>query len=113
MSRSRLEAFLEMLQTQPDEAMIWYGVAAEYLKLGERSQAIDALRNVIRLNPEYTAAFQMLGTTLLETGEQDEARRVWQQGIEIATRTGAMGARNHMERLLASLGEDAGGKFCQ
>src|SRR5262249_28729938 len=33
MSQSRIDAFKEMLQQQPDEVMIWYGLATEYSKL--------------------------------------------------------------------------------
>src|SRR4051812_48266739 len=102
MTKSRVEAFLELLQTQPDDAMIWYGLANEYIKIDKVSDAIEALRNVIRITPDNTAAYQMLGSVLMGTGQRDEARRIWQQGIEAANRTGAGNARRHIERLLAS-----------
>lgn len=112
MSQSRIEAFEEMVKEQPDEAMIWYGLATEYNKLSEWSKAANALRNVIRCNPDYTAAYQMLGTALQNLGDIEEARRVWVEGIEAATRTGAWKARGHMEGLLAQTQTNGDTEFC-
>jgi predicted Zn-dependent protease len=101
MSQSRIDAFKGLLEEQPDEAMIWYGLANEYSKLESWSAAAEALQNVIRCNADYTAAYQMLGSALMNQGKADEARRVWTEGLEVATRTGAWSARGHMEKLLA------------
>lgn len=113
MSQSRIEAFEAMLKEQPDEAMVWYGLASEYNKLERWSDTAHALRNVVRCNPDYTAAYQMLGTALLNQGERDAARRTWTTGIAVATRTGAWKARQHMEGLLAGTEAASGPEFCQ
>jgi predicted Zn-dependent protease len=107
MSQSRIEAFKGLLEEQPDEAMVWYGLASEYMKLESWDEAADALQNVIRCNPDYTAAYQMLGSALINLGKAGEARRVWAEGIAVATRTGAWNARGHMERLLAQTEAEA------
>src|SRR5688572_10486771 len=101
MSQSRIEAFKGLLEEQPDEAMVWYGLASEYIKLESWGEAAEALQNVMRCNPDYTAAYQMLGSALINLGRADEARRIWAEGIAVATRTGAWNARGHMEKLLA------------
>ena len=101
-----------MAREQPGDAMIWYGLASEYVKLERWSEAAEALRHVLRLNPDYTAAYQMLGTALWNQGENEEARRAWTDGIATATRTGAWKARQHMEGLLAEAGPASGTGFC-
>ena len=101
MSQSRIDAFTAMLKDQPDNEMIWYGLANEYTKLEKWTEAVDAFRNVIRIKPDYTAAYQMLGSALMTLGEHNEAKRAWTEGIEVAGRTGAWKARQHMEGLLA------------
>jgi predicted Zn-dependent protease len=113
MSQSRIELFKTMARDQPEDVMIWYGLASEYAKLEQWGEAAGALRNVLRLNPDYTAAYQMLGTALLNQGEKEEARRAWTDGIEAATRTGAWKARQHMEGLLAGTSDEAGSGFCE
>jgi predicted Zn-dependent protease len=113
MSQSRIDAFSAMLKDQPDNEMIWYGLANEYTKLENWPAAIEALRNVIRIKPDYTSAYQMLGSALVKQEGPEEARRVWKEGIEAATRTGAWKARQHMEALLAGLTDEAGPGFCE
>jgi predicted Zn-dependent protease len=113
MAQSRIDAFTAMLKDQPDNEMIWYGLANEYTKLENWPAAIDALRNVIRIKPDYTSAYQMLGAALVKQEGHEEARRVWMEGIEIANRTGAWKARQHMEALLASLTDEAEPGFCE
>jgi predicted Zn-dependent protease len=112
MSQSRIDVFTAMAREQPEDAMIRYGLASEYVKLERWREAAEALRHVVRLNPDYTAAYQMLGTALSNQGEQDEARRAWTDGIEVATRTGAWKARQHMEGLLASASAEPATGFC-
>ena len=111
MSQQRIEALLAMTEAQPEEAMIWYGLANEYSKLARWREAADALRRVVSLNPDYTSAYQMLGTAYANLGEREEARRAWLEGVAAADRTGAWKARQHMEGLLAGSAEaeDAGG----
>ena len=101
MSEERIKVFAAMAEAQPDEPMVWYGLANEYTKLGRWREAADALRRVVALNADYTSAYQLLGTALTNLGEREEARRAWEQGVEVATRTGAWKARQHMERLLS------------
>lgn len=114
MGQSRIDIFAEMAKQQPGEAMIWYGLASEYFKAERWSEATDALQRVVRLNADYTAAYQMLGTALQTQGKLEEARRAWMEGIEAATRTGAWKARQHMEGLLESAGREsaANAEFC-
>ena len=113
MAQSRLDIFAEMARQQPDDAMVWYGLASEYMKAERWAEAADALRNVVRVNPDYTAAHQLLGTALANQGETEEARRAWTEGVRVATRTGAWKARQHMEALLAQSGDRPGAEFCE
>ena len=111
MAQSRLEIFAEMAKRQPLDAMVWYGLASEYLKAERWAEAADALGNVLRINPDYTAAHQMLGTALMSAGRREEAVGAWTRGVEVAQRTGAWKARQHMEGLLA--GAAPGPEFCE
>ncbi len=113
MSQSRIEIFEKMAEAQPSDAMVWYGLGTEYLKLEDWLKAASALRRVIEINPDYTAAYQMLGTALSNAGQRDAAREAWQEGIGAANRTGAWKARAHMEGLLAGTAEKSGTGLCE
>jgi tetratricopeptide (TPR) repeat protein len=103
MVQSKIEIFTAMLAAQPENAMIWYGLASEQYKLENWSEAAKSLRQVVSLNPDYTAAYQMLGTVLANVGDLDEAQRAWRDGIEAADRTSAWKAGQHMRALLAGV----------
>ena len=107
MVQSKVELFVQMAREQPCNEMIWYGLANEYVKLDRWREAAEALGQVVQLNPNYTAAYQMLGTALANQGEHEAARRVWSDGIEVAKRAGAWKAQQHMESLLANIGAKA------
>ena len=111
MAEDRLKALLAIAEAQPEEVMIQYGLANEYVKLERWPEAVDALRRTVGLNPDYTSAYQMLGTALINLGQREEARLAWTEGVEVAGRTGAWKAREHMERLLAD-GASEGSGLC-
>ena len=112
MSQSRIDAFTAMLKDQPDNEMIWYGLGTEYTKLEQWPAAIEAFRNVIRIKPDYTSAYQLLGAALAKLGDPEEARRIWLEGVETANRTGAWKARQHLEGLLGGLATEGDPGFC-
>ena len=112
MSQERIEAFEAMAAQQPEQEMVWYGLANEYVKLERWRDAADALRRVVKLNADFPAAYQMLGTALMQDGQRAAAQSVWREGMEVATRTGAWKARQHMEGLLAGAEASSDGGCC-
>jgi uncharacterized protein HemY len=112
LAQSRIEIFEAMARSQPLDVMVWYGLGSEYMKLEDWAKATEALRHVIEINPDYTAAYQMLGTALTNQGATEEARRTWQEGIKTADRTGAWKARQHMEGLLAGMSDESSTGLC-
>jgi Flp pilus assembly protein TadD len=109
MGEDRLKALLAIAATQPEEVMIWYGLANEYVKLERWQEAVDALRRTVALNADYTSAYQLLGTALMKLGQREDARIAWTEGVQVAARTGAWNASQHMERLLADASSEGSG----
>jgi predicted Zn-dependent protease len=112
LTQSRIEIFEAMARSQPQDVMVWYGLGSEYMKLEDWAKAAEALRHVIEINPDYTAAYQMLGTALANQGAREGARLAWQEGIKTAERNGAWKARQHMEGLLAGSSDESGTGLC-
>src|SRR6266508_5008880 len=101
MGQSKIEIFTAMLAGEPENPMIWYGLATEQYKMENWDEAATSLRQVVSLNPDYTAAYQMLGTVLAKMDDLAGAQQAWRDGIEAAGRTGAWKAGQHMQALLA------------
>jgi len=74
-----------MAEQQPEQEMVWYGLANEYVKLECWADAADALDRVVKLNADFTAAYQMLGTALLNQGQREAARESGRKGSKWQT----------------------------
>ena len=62
-----------LLAKGTDNALLRFGLANEYLKLGQLEQAIGHLRKALAHDPKYSAAWKLLGKTLADAGKKDEA----------------------------------------
>jgi predicted Zn-dependent protease len=85
---SRIEAFEQMLAVEPDNAMVLFGLAKEYEKVGRDREVIDALSKYLRLHNDEGNAYGMLARAYERAGKRDEARRTYERGIEAATAHG-------------------------
>ena len=85
-----------MLERGIDTALLRYSLGAELLKIGNADAAITHLREAIKHDAEYSAAWKVLGKALAESGKHDEAVDVLGQGIEVAERRGDIQAAKEM-----------------
>jgi predicted Zn-dependent protease len=92
-----LANFLKMLDAGKDGALLRYSLGNEYAKAGEPERAVVHLRRAIELDPEYTAAWKLLGRALAETGHTSEALAAYTEGIAVAGRRGDKQAQKEMQ----------------
>ncbi|HEY7387493.1 MAG TPA: hypothetical protein VH640_03220 [Bryobacteraceae bacterium] len=101
---SRLEILKSMVEQNPNDSFSRYGLAMEYRNAGDLEAAMSEFRSLMTANPDYVAAYFHGGQTLERLGLSEEAKEVYRQGIQAATRTGNQHARGEMEAALAMLG---------
>jgi tetratricopeptide (TPR) repeat protein len=101
---SRLEILKSMVAQNPNDSFSRYGLAMEYRNAGDLEGAMTEFRSLMAANPDYVAAYFHGGQTLERLGLLEEAREVYQKGVEAAQRTGNQHARGEMEAALAMLG---------
>src|SRR5262249_5187097 len=76
---------LEKLRGTPrDGALLRYSLGLEHAKLGEHARAIEYLREAVKRDPQYSAAWKALGAALRDAGQIAEALQAWKSGIEAA-----------------------------
>ena len=84
MAESRIETFKQMLENDPENTLVRFGLANEYLKAERYEEAITTLNDYLQRADDEGAAFGMLARALEQTGQRDEAREAYQRGIEAA-----------------------------
>lgn len=100
---SVIENLEGLLAKGTDNALLRFGLANEYLKLGKPEVAIGHLRKAITHDPKYSAAWKRLGKALAETGRRDEAVEAYKQGIRVAEEKGDIQAAKEMKVFLMRL----------
>ena len=85
-----------MLERGIDSALLRYSLGSELLKVGDADAAIAHLREALRHDAEYSAAWKVLGKALAHSGEHAEAVDVLGHGIEVAERRGDVQAAKEM-----------------
>lgn len=88
MAASRIDTFKQMLESEPDNVLVRFGLANEYLKAERYEEAIDALNDYLQRADDEGAAFGMLARAYEKVGLRDEARESYQRGIEAAQKHG-------------------------
>lgn len=86
----------KLLGTPRDGALLRYSLGNEYLKAGDFERGIEHLREAVRRDPQYSAAWKSLGRALAEAGRADEAREAYARGIEAARARGDRQAEKEM-----------------
>jgi len=91
-----IDQFEAMLQAGQDSPLLRYGLGNEYLKTGHVDAAIDHLRRAVEQDPEYSAAWKVLGKAYVQTGRLAEAIQAFESGISVAEKRGDLQAVKEM-----------------
>ncbi len=92
-----------LLAKGTDNALLRFGLANEYLKLGKPEIAIGHLRKAVAHDPKYSAAWKRLGKALAETGRTTDAIQAYEEGIRVAEEKGDVQAAKEMRVFLKRL----------
>ena len=96
-----------LLAKGQDGALLRYGLGGEYLKLERYADAAQHLRKAVELDPNYSAAWKLLGKALTEAGDATQAMQTYRQGIEVAEKKGDKQAAKEMTVFLKRLEKGA------
>ena len=100
MATTRLEILKSMVEQNPSDSFARYGLAMEYRNSGDLTAAISEFRSLIAAHPDYPAAYFHGGQTLERLSLADQAREMYQQGIEASTRKGDLHTRDEIQAAL-------------
>src|SRR5438552_18146145 len=101
--KSRKEQIEEMLLESPDDPFLLYGLAMENVSAGDDETALRTFSRLVQLDRDYVPAYHQAGQLLARRDRTDEAKTMFQQGIEAARRTGNEHALGEMQGFLDGL----------
>ena len=91
-----LDKLEKMLADGRDNALLRFSLGNEYSKLGQFEQAAMHLQQAVVHDPNYSAAWKLLGKALNEAGRLPEALTAYQSGIAVAEKKGDKQAAKEM-----------------
>ncbi|MGI9074441.1 MAG: tetratricopeptide repeat protein [Bryobacteraceae bacterium] len=103
MATNRLEMLGQMVSQNPNNTFARYGLAMEYANSGDWAQAIVEFRTLLQHDENYAAAYYHAGQALEKQGDIEQARAMYEQGIEASTRKGDLHTRSEIEAALSLL----------
>lgn len=100
----RVAALSEILAANPTDAFARYGLAMEFSNQGDLPRALQEFTTLLSNSPDYTAGYFMAAQTLAKAGRPEDAKKMLEDGIASAMRTGNGHARSEMQAMLDELG---------
>ena len=101
--KSRKDQIQELLELDPDDSFLRYGLAMEQASEGNDAEAVRTLAALIDLDANYVPAYVQAGRALIRLGDDDRAKEVLKRGIATATRQGDDHAAGEMAGFLAEI----------
>src|SRR6476660_7230243 len=92
----KLRKLFEMLQRQPADTFLLYGVGMEYKKLNDPTRAVEYFDKVITTDPGYCYAYYQRGQVLEEAGDVPQAKQAYRDGVAAAERVGDQHAKSEL-----------------
>ena len=92
-----------MLERDPNDTFLLYGIAWEHKKLGDAKRAIEFLDRVIAADAGYCYAYHQKGLTFESTGDLESAKSAYRAGIDAAAKKGDEHARSEIQAALDML----------
>lgn len=89
-----------MLEQNPANSFARYALAQEFANGGQLDRAVEEYRALIAADVNYAAAYFHGGQAFEKLGRIEEAREMYEKGIEVTTRTGDGHTRSELEGAL-------------
>lgn len=85
---SQIDTFEAMLARGQDSDMLRYTLGNAYYQEKRFDEATVHLREAIKLNPDYSTAWKVLGRVLSDNEKPEEALAAFDAGLEAAQKNG-------------------------
>ncbi|MCA9470766.1 MAG: tetratricopeptide repeat protein [Nitrospirales bacterium] len=103
MANPKIEQFKKVLELDPHDETLWFGLGKAYMGDENWEEAIPALERCIEVKPAYSAAYLALAQALKNNENIQRCLEVCTKGVTVATENGDLMVIKNLEELKASL----------
>ena len=82
--QDRIEVFRQMLDAEPDNTMVMFGLAKEYEKLGQHDEVIKLLEDYLAKADDEGNAYGVLANAYALSGDREKAIETYKRGIGVS-----------------------------
>lgn len=98
--QNRIEVFKQMLETEPENAMVMFGLAKEYEKLNQYAEVINLLETYLAKADDEGNAYGMLAKAYDRNGMREKAIETYKKGVEVSNAHGHPSMANDYQMTL-------------
>lgn len=82
--QDRIEVFRQMLEADPENTMVMFGLAKEYEKLGQHAEVIELLEKYLANTEDEGNAYGVLANAYALAGNREKAIETYKRGIDVS-----------------------------
>lgn len=82
--QNRIEVFKQMLEADPNNSSVMFGLAKEYEKTGDTGEVINLLEKYLAAADDEGNAYGMLAKAYETQGDSAKAKEIYKKGIEVS-----------------------------
>jgi predicted Zn-dependent protease len=96
----RITVFEQMLEADPSNTMVMFGLAKEYEKLGRHDDVIRVLEDYLAKSDDEGNAYGTLAAAYEKTGNREKAVETYRKGIDVSMAHGHPSMANEYKMTL-------------
>lgn len=103
----RLGSLRAMVADDPGDAFGRYALALELRKQGLLEECCREFEELSKVQPGYHMTYYHYGRTLVQLNRREEARAIYEKGIEVTRKAGEEHACEELQAALSELGAES------
>ncbi|MGA8265397.1 MAG: hypothetical protein WB779_13220 [Ignavibacteriaceae bacterium] len=100
---NRLESLLKLLEKEPNDSFLLYGIALEYMSANNFEEAEKYFKSLLKNDAKYVPAYMQYAQLKERQNEIAAAKGLYIEGTHIAKENGDKHATKEMEEFLDEL----------
>jgi len=102
MAASRIDIFKQILESDPANSAVLFGLAKEYEKADATTEMIETLNRYLAAADDEGNAYGMLARAYERAQQGEKARETYRRGMEVATAHGHPGMAEEYRQILGA-----------